>query len=273
MSIKDDLNTYERVKEFLKFHAISAVRLKIMIILFYGSQRTKDLRVLTKIESSSISHAIKHLEKEGIVLRKGDYFYLSELGEILVPQLVSTIKMQYVLKKYQKLWLDHTIEAIPQNLLMSIGDLSYSQFLESEPTDIHKTHEKHIQVVKDSKELKGVSPIFYPIYTEVFTSIIENGVKVELILTDEVLKRTLNSQEQGIEDMKKLSKTGNLTIWKIEDAKVAFTVTDKLMTLGLFLSNGMYDSNRLLVSDHMDSLAWADKLFEHYRQKAEKFEF
>ncbi|HML05281.1 MAG TPA: transcriptional regulator FilR1 domain-containing protein [Methanobacterium sp.] len=272
MSIKDDLNTYENVKEFLKFHAISAVRLKIMIILFHGPQRTKELKGLTGVESSSISHAIKNLEKEGIVSRKGDYFYLSELGEILVPQLASIIKTQYVLKKFQRLWLDHTTEAIPQDLLMNIGDLSYSQFLESEPTDIYKTHEKHIQVVKGSKELKGVSPIFYPIYTEVFNSIIENGVKVELILTDEVLKRTLNSQEHGIEDMKKLLSTGNLTIWKIKDAKVAFTVTDKLMTLGLFLSNGMYDSNRLLVSDHNDSLAWANKLFEYYRQKAEKFE-
>ena len=272
MSIKDNLNTYEKVKEFLKFHAISAVRLKIMIILFNGPQRTKDLRSITGIESSSISHAIKNLEKEEIVLRKEDYFYLSELGEILVPQLVSTIKTQYVLKNFQRLWFDHTIEAIPQDLLLDIGDLSYSQFLESEPTDIYRTHEKHIHIVKGSKELKGVSPIFYPIYTEVFTSIIENGVRVELILTDEVLKRTLNSQEQGMEDMKELLSTGNLTLWKIEDAKVAFTVTDKLMTLGLFLSNGMYDSNRLLVSDHKDSLAWANKLFEYYRQKAEKFE-
>jgi predicted transcriptional regulator len=72
--------------------------------------------------------------------------------------------------------------------------------------------------------------------------------------------------------MKKLLSAGNLTIWTIKDAKVAFTVTDKFMTMGLFLPNGMYDSNKLLFSDHNDSLTWANKLFEYYRQRADRFE-
>jgi predicted transcriptional regulator len=155
---------------------------------------------------------------------------------------------------------------------MNIGNLSNSQLIESEHANVYKSHEKHIQVVQDSQEIRGVSPIFYPIYTETFRGIIEKGVKVELILTDAVLKRTINSHDQGTEDMKKLLSTGNLTIWTIKDAKVAFTVTDKFMTMGLFLPNGTYDSNKLLFSDHNDSLTWSNKLFEYYRQRADRFE-
>jgi len=272
MSLEDNLRFYGDIKDILKFYAISTVRIKIMICLIEGYKKTRDLKELTGIQSSSILHGINELEKQGMVLRNGDYFYLTELGRIMAPKLVNMIKTQFVLKKFQRLWLDHTIEAIPQNLMMNIGDLSNSQLIESEKTDVYKTHEKHIQVVQDSKELKGVSPIFYPIYTETFTGIIESGTKVELILTDAVLERTLTSHNNGIEDMKKLLSTGNLTIWKIEDAKTAFTVTDKFMTFGLFLPNGMYDSNKLLFSDHKDSLKWANELFEYYRQKAERFE-
>jgi len=272
MSLEDNLKFYGEVKDILKFYAISTVRIKIMICLIDGYKKTRDLKELTGIQSSSILHGINELEKRGMVLRDGDNFYLTELGKILAPKLVNMIKTQYVLKKFQRLWLNHTIEAIPQNLLMNIGDLSNSQLIESEKTDVYKTHGKHIQVVRDSKELKGVSSIFYPIYTETFTNIIESGVKVELILTDAVLERTITSQDNGIENMKKLLSTGSLTIWKIEDAKAAFTITDKFMTLGLFLPNGMYDSNKLLISDHKDSLTWANKLFNYYRQKAERFE-
>jgi predicted transcriptional regulator len=272
MSLEDDLEFYEEVKDILKFYASSTVRIKIMISLIHGHKKTKDLKKLTGIQSSSILHGVNDLEKEGMVSRNGDNFYLSELGRILTYQLINMIKTQFVLKKFQRLWFNHTIESIPPDLLKEIGDLSNSQLLESESTDVYKTHEKHIQVVLDSKDIKGVSPIFYPIYTETFKGIIEKGINVELVLTDAVLKRTIESLPHGIKDVEKLLSTGNLIIWKIKDAKTAFTVTDKFMTLGLFLPEGMYDSTKLLVSDHDNAINWANKLFDYYRQRADRFE-
>jgi predicted transcriptional regulator len=272
MLFEDNLNFYEEIKDDLKFYGISGVRMKIMLCLMDGPKKTKQLRKLTGIQSSTILHGISELEKQRIVAREGDNYYLSETGQILTPKLVDMIKTLVVLRNSQNLWINHEISAIPQDLLMEIGSLSDSQLIESESTNIYKTHEKHIQVVRDSKEIKGVSPIFYPIYIETFRELIKKGVKVELILTDEVLKRTIDSHDQGIDDMKKLLSTGNLIIWKIKDVKAAFTVTDKFMTLGLFLPNGKYDSSRILVSDHNDAIEWANKLFEHYRKSADRFE-
>lgn len=273
MSLAADLKIYKEVKDTLKFNAISAVRIKIMISLFYKSQKTKDLREITGMQSSSILHGINDLEKEGIVVRRGDDFYLSEIGKIWVPQLINIIKTQYVLKKFHKLWLNHTIEAIPQDLLNEIGDLNNSQLLESESTDVYKVHENHIQVVMNSKEVKGVSPIFYPNYPEIFRGLIERDINVELVLTDDVFKKTIESLDQGIEDLKKLISTGNLNLWLLnEEAKIAFTLTDKFMTMGLFSVDGMYDTTKNLVSDHIDTITWGKKLFEYYRQRADKFE-
>ncbi|WP_414469426.1 helix-turn-helix transcriptional regulator [Methanobacterium sp. ACI-7] len=273
MPLDADLKIYGEVKDILKFNAISAVRIKIMISLFYKSQKTKDLREITGIQSSSILHGVNDLEKEGIVVRRGDDFYLSEMGKIWVPQLINIIKTQYVLKKFHKLWLNHTIESIPQDLLNEIGDLNNSQLLESESTDVYKVHENHIHVVMNSKEVKGVSPIFYPNYPEIFRGLIERDINVELVLTDDVFKKTIESLDQGIEDLKKLISTGNLNLWILnEEAKIAFTLTDKFMTMGLFSVDGMYDTTKNLVSDHIDTITWGKKLFEYYRQRADKFE-
>ncbi|MGB9938008.1 MAG: helix-turn-helix transcriptional regulator [Methanobacterium sp.] len=272
MSLDTDLKIYEEVKDTLKFNAISVVRIKIMISLLYGSQKTKDLRKLTGMQSSSILHGVNDLEKEDLVLRKGDDFYLSELGKIWVPKLINIIKTQYVLTKFQRLWLNHTIAAIPEELLSEIGDLSNSQLLESKSTDVYRVHKNHVQVLMNSKEVRGVSPIFYPNYPEIFKGLIGKNIQVELILTDDVFKKTIESLDNGIEDLKKLISTGNLKLWVISgDVKVAFTLTDKFMTMGLFLVKGMYDTSKNLVSDDISAINWGNRLFEYYRQKAKKF--
>ncbi len=272
MSIQDNLRFYEEAKDDLKFHGISSVRMKIMVSLADGPKKTKQLRKITGTQSSTIIHGINELEKQKIVLKDGDYYYLSELGEILVPKLIDMIKTLAVLRNNQDLWLNHQITAIPEELLKKMGSLSSSKLIESDNVNILKVHEKHIEIVLNSKVVKGVSPIFYPVYTEIFKGIIEKGIKVELVVTNEVLKKIIEGLEHGDADLKKLFKTGNLVLHILDDVQVAFTVTDSFITLGLFQKDGKYDSNKNLVSNDEDAIKWATELFEYYQKRATKFE-
>ncbi len=272
MFIEDILNYYEDIKEDLKFQGMSHVRIKIMICLCRGSKKTKDLRKFIGIPSSTILHAITELEKQNFISRKGDDFFLTETGEITVLKLIDTIKTLVSLKKFQKLWLNHEIEAIPRELLTKIGYLSSSELIEAESDDMLKTHGIHIQVILNSKEIKGVSPIFYPDYTETFNNILNKNAEVELILTEDVLKKTIQSQSpEDLKELKRLIWEEKLKLWEIkEDIKVAFTVTDKTMTLGLFSTSGKYDSTRLLKSDDENALKWGNELFDYYLKRAQK---
>lgn len=272
MSLEDNLEFYEEIKDDLKFYGISSVRMKIIISLMDGPKKTKQLRELTGIQSSTILHGISELEKQKIVSRDGDIYFLSEIGQILTPKVIDVIKTLFILKNNQNLWLDHQINDIPNDLLMRIGDLSNSMLIESDNVNISKVHENHIENVLKSKDIKGVSPIFYPIYSEIFKAIIERGIKVELILTDDVLNKTIDSLDNGVNDMKKLLSTGNLILWILNDVQAAFTVTDRFVTLGLFFLDGRYDSNKNLFSNDDDAIKWANKLFDYYRQRAVKFE-
>lgn len=48
-------------------------------------------------------------------------------------------------------------------------------------------------------------------------------------------------------------------------------MADEFIALGLFLENGVYDSNRFLISEGNESLAWGNKLFNHYLDQATEF--
>ncbi len=271
MHITDILNFYEEVKDDIKSQSTSSVRTKIMISLSEGSKKTKDLRELTGIPASTILHGINELEKQELVIKEGDNFFLSEIGKIMVLKLIDTIRASVSLKKLQRLLFNHEIRDIPHDLLMDIGHLSNSQLIEADNIDVFKVHGTHLEIVLDSKRIRGISPIFYPNYPETFKKIIENNINVELILTSDVLKKTIQSIDKGEEDLKELIATGNLTLWELDkDIKVAFTVTDKFMTMGFFSVNGMYDPTRNLVSNDSDALAWGNRLFEYYRKQADK---
>ncbi|MBI5681089.1 MAG: DUF1724 domain-containing protein [Methanobacterium sp.] len=267
---------HDEVKDDLKFYGISSVRMKIMISLNDGPKKTKQLRKLTGIQPSTIIHGINELVKQKIVLKEEDTYYLSEIGRILVPKYIDMIKSMVILKNSQNLWLKHEIDAIPHHLLMEIGDLSNSQLIESDNTDIFKTHGNFVNMVSQSENIRGVSTVFHPDFVGVFRKIIDKNseIKVELILTDEVLKKTIMSiHKTNLKDLIRWVSKKNLILWRLnEDAKVGFTVTDNFLSLGLYKKNGTYDSLRDLISEHPDAIAWGNKLFDYYQKKADKIE-
>jgi predicted transcriptional regulator len=274
MNITDILKYYEEVKNDLTFQNTSSVQTKIMIYLSEGSKNIEDLTKLAKIKSSIILNGINGLEKENLVLSKRNYYYLSKIGVKVTSELIDMIKTIVVLKNNQKLWLNHEVESIPYDLLMEIGNLSNSKLIEIENNDISKTHRKHTQIVLNAEKIKGVSPIFYLDYIETFNNVLDKNINVELILTEEVLKKTIESHNsKSLEKFKKSILEEKLKIWKIqENVKVAFTVTDKSITLGLFSKKGIYDSTKVLVSDHKDAIMWGNELFEYYLKRAQKIE-
>jgi predicted transcriptional regulator len=273
MNTDDNIEFYELVKDDLKFHGISSVRIKIMICLKEGPKKTKDLRKLIGIQSSTIIHGINELEKQNLILKEVDSYYLSETGKIIALKLIDMIRTLVTLKNFEKLWLNHVIDSIPQDLLKDIGYLSNLELVESEKIDIFRPHGAYIQVILESKKIKGVSPIFYPDYVDNFKSMIENGISVELVLTSSILRKTINTvNEDDLTYLKKVLSEETLKIWEIkEEVNVAFTITDKFTVLGLFFLNGSYDSTKLLIGDHEDAILWSNRLFEYYREHATKF--
>ncbi|NYB53079.1 MAG: winged helix-turn-helix domain-containing protein [Methanobacteriaceae archaeon] len=265
------LEVYEENKDLMRYASSSSVRVKLLICLSEGIQTMAEIKKATGISGSTISNNLSNLEKRKITTKDGDKYVLSPLGTIITLNLIENIKTTASVNKFHQLWVDHEISSIPPELIKSIGDLENSTLIESESGEIFKPHEVYEKLVSESKYVKGVSPIFRSSYIDLFMKlIVKNDSRVELILTNDILKQTLAGIDaESLKDLKESISKEKVKLYVInEDVKVAFTVTDKHLSLGLFYQKGDYDNTRDLVSDDPDAVSWGNRLYEYYRNKS-----
>ena len=275
MIYKNLIKMYDEVKDDLKFISSSGVRLKIIISLTSGTKELKDLKEDLSIDTSNILHAIRDLEKKDIIFKQEDNYFLSSTGIILGFKLVDMIKTISTVQKNKKLWVNHEISDIPQHMILRMGELYDSNLVESELIDIFKPRKNFSQILADSKNIKGISPILYQDYIDEFKLLIKNGKEVELILTPNIIKEIMNFMDpESLSELRELLSKEKLKIWTTDhNIKVAFTVTDKFISLALFSTNGEYDTTKDLVSEHPDAITWGNNLFEFYRSKSNILKF
>ncbi len=238
-----------------------------------GIQTTSQLKKELGINGSTISHSISNLEKNNITTKDGEKYILTPIGHMIVCNLLENIRTTAAIIKFQKLWFDHDISAIPPRLINRLGDLYHSTLIESDVGEIFKPYEIYQELLLKSKYIKGVSSIFRFNYIELFQYLIVNhDIDVELILTKNIIQKIIEDLDPNdLKQLKDSMKEGKVKLRVIDqEVKIAFTVTDKYLSLGLFHETGGYDNTKEIISDDHDAVAWAITLFEYYRNQSEK---
>lgn len=170
----------------------SRLKVKILLKLLEGDRLLADLVEETNNSGSTILHALKDLETKKLTFKKGKNYKLTSLGEmqaILIDETFSSIE---VLEKFQDFWLIHDITPIPPKLIKDIGSLRDSILILDSSTELDKVHATFQEILIASRNVKGVSPIFHPDYIKIFQVLLRDGATIELILTNEVLEKTLS---------------------------------------------------------------------------------
>jgi len=267
---KTTWNLYDLAEPELKAFTRSAVRMKVLLNLLEGEKNVGKLEKELGIRASTILHSIKEMIEEDIMAKAGQGYALTNIGRIqalILDDLVSTI---VTLDQHQDFWLTHDISGIPTPLLKEVGMLSRSEIMKGDSASILKTQEYFISELEKSKEIKGVSPIVVPGYAEAIAQAVMSGAKVDLILTDTVMEIAL---KQNRELGQKLMKYENFRLYRIgKDITIAFTVTDSLLSLGLFRINGFYDVGADLNCFGDKAIEWGKKLFAHYQSISDRVE-
>jgi predicted transcriptional regulator len=255
--------SYDQAEEKLKSFTRSAVRTRIMLLLRDKPMSAAQLDEEMGIRASTILHSMREMIESGLVGKSGQTYTLTNIGRIearLIDDLVSAI---VILEKHKEFWLDHDISSIPEDLLVKIGLLGQSQIISADPVALLKVHQSFVQEIKSSKEIYGVSPIIFPDHSSAIAHAVKNGAKVELILTPKILDIVFNEHYNLLKEVKS---SGQFRLFKIDrDVKVAFTVTDKLISLGLFGQDGTYDMLSDLFCYGEKAKKWGMELFEYYR--------
>ena len=260
------------IEDMLKLCVCSDLRMNLLLVLNFGKKSLGELKISLNISATTAIHTLRELERGNLVFQDSERKYsLTQIGKIAALKLIDFSNAAEVLKKYERFWLDHDLSGIPEFLLEKIGWLKNSNIVQIDSLDIIKTHESFVRFIKPAKWLKGVTPIFSSDYPVIFKEMIERNVNTQAIMTDAVLKKTIDAF--GKENFDKLISNYNFDLLAThENLKVAFMVTDGFLSLGLFSNNGIYDPTHDLISSDSKAIQWGAELFEHYRGKAKKYE-
>jgi predicted transcriptional regulator len=251
----------------LKAFTRSAVRMKTLLCLIEEDMDSGDLEKKIGTRASTILHTIKDLTEKELVIKSKRGYALTNVGRIQAMLLDDLVEAIVALDQHKEFWLTHDLSGIPPELQKKIGVLINSDLVTQEPADILKSHEYFLQKLVHAKEIYGVSPIIAPGHAEVVREAIKNGARVELLLTDNILKI---AAKENPDLLGNLLKYDNFSLYHLdEDIRVAFTVTDTLLSLGMYRLDGAYDLGRDLFCTEEEALAWGMKLFEYYRSRAE----
>ena len=257
---------YDLAEESLKSFTRSKVRTKILLCLRDGAKSSSDLEEEMGIRNTTILHAIK--EMTDLVDRTDRGYALTNLGKMQAYMLSEMMDFVLVVEKYRDFWLTHDISGIPESLLARIGMLSTSEILEGDPTDILRIQEFFISELRRAKVIRGLSPIIIPGYSEAIATAVMNGAEVDLILTKTIVDIVIREHS---EILKQLLDVDSFRLYRIDmEVTAAFTVTDYLLSLGLFRLDGGYDVGKDLNCIGGTAISWGNDLFGHYLAKSDR---
>ncbi|HEY9206210.1 MAG TPA: winged helix-turn-helix domain-containing protein [Candidatus Methanoperedens sp.] len=266
------MNGNANTQDLQRLVVCSDLRRNILISLHKSKKSLGGLRDDLGVSSTTAIHALRELEKHNLTFQdKNKNYSLTNIGRIIVMKLLDFNNAAEVLKKHERFWLEHDLSGIPQPQMEKIGWLRDSNVLVISVLDIIKTHESYVSFIKTAKWIKGVSPVFSSDYTNVFKELVEKNVSTQLILTTAVLKKLTDAI--GLDNLRNLIYSHHLEIFVTEeDVRVAFTVTDTFLSLGLFTNNGVYDITQDLIATDDMAVRWGYELFEYYRGRVKKYE-
>jgi len=270
MNTDEIMDVYDYIKDDLKFITTSSIRTRIVLSLNEDKDLT-ELKNQLGLKSSSISHALKRLEKEDIVFKKGKKYSLSSLGKLYFIKSQNFFRSFEAIKNCEKIFLNHLIDGIPSFLVRKMECLSNSIIVESTPIDVVKPQTHYAELVSKSENIKTVSPIFYYPFLDLYFYGLKKEANAEIILTPLILDAMVKNTEKG--ELEKKISSKNLKILRVdEDVKIAFTVTEDFFSFGLFLNDGIYDATMSLVNFDEDAIRWGEELYDHYLKKAKKID-
>jgi len=263
---RKDLEVYKTAGDLLKFITSSGVRTKMMIGLMQEPQSSGQMRDAIEVSASTVIHAARDLEKENLLVEKDNGYHLTAIGRIIADKLFDTLHTVGVLNQHRDFWLTHNVMSIPQPFLERIGEIQEYDIITSSVKDIFKTFGIYMDFATKAREFWGVSPVFVEAFVSLIQKLLKRDANVRLVITEEVMAELINTDRAGLKQSLSNSNLGMLVI--DEPVKVAFTVTESMLSLGLFGMDGVYDVSHDLVSKHQGAINWGRELFEYYRSQA-----
>ncbi|MGD0171842.1 MAG: transcriptional regulator FilR1 domain-containing protein [Halobacteriota archaeon] len=263
--MKEDID----VDKAIRLAVCSDQRKEILLLICRdGVKSLRELRDELKLSSPAIIHALRELESIHFIRQDPMRNYvLTPIGKSAGRNVIDFQAAMAVLMKYEAFWLEHDLGGIPDHLFDRIGSLRDAALIAGTPTDIFKALRHFVELLRDSKVVKLISPFYIQDIGELVLEQFARQQHVALVLTDEVSHHLID--EIGRARLSK-ARSENLTLYVTRDnPKLVLVVADPFVALALYRSDGSFDYSYTLTSQNREAIAWGQELFDYYVASSE----
>lgn len=249
----------------LSILTFSDKRKDILFLLKENPRTLSDIKDYFDVKSPEILPRLKEMEASNLIIRQEGLYHLTPLGKVSALYYKPFLDTLTAIETNEDFWRDHDLSAIPEALLNRIQELKECRVIRDEHEHIYDTHKAFLENVLSSNRFVGFSSIFLPGHPSMFLELAQRGIPISIIVTPNVFFKIKSEYSTEIEEFIKLEHT---SFHVYDNAKIAFVITDRFLSLSLFFKNGTYDPRNDLMGFESSSIKWGEDLFKYYKENS-----
>lgn len=211
---------------------------------------------------------IKILKKQELILQTGNIYKLSEIGKLVVGNMLPLLNTLGVIEENKEYWASRDMSSIPHDLFMRLGELGECRVIEPDLNHLFDLPREFTENLSKSRCTLSSLSYYHPLYPSLYSKLARSEAEVELVLTESVFERLKN---ESPDELGSLLDSENTVVVVCEESFniPTIAVTDRFMYLCLFDRQGKYDHRKVMSFD-ASALRWGRELFMYYKKSARK---
>jgi predicted transcriptional regulator len=249
----------------------SEKRKNVLLLLIEGEKSRDEIKRSLNVTSTALIPQIKKLKEHGLVIQKNDYYVLTDMGKVLVENVLLFLKAVDVFEENDTYWLNRDLSGIPAPLLKRFGELGNYLIIEPDRNYLFEFPKEFTENIGKSRYVMAFNAYFHPEYPRLYSKLASEGIKVSLVLTDSVCERMKKDYMADVQKFTSYS-GAELSVLKEAAGLATLVTTDRFLFLCLFDNHGQYD-HKMIMSFDSGALQWSRELFDHFKGISKSVQF
>lgn len=247
---------------------LSEKRKNLLLLLMEGSRTIEQIKTSLNVSSKSMMPQIKILKKQELILQKEDTYMLSEIGKVVVGNMLPLLNTIEVIEENKEYWASRDTNVIPHEHFMRLGELGACMVIEPDLNHLFDLPREFTENIKKSKNIMSLLSYYHPLYSSLYSKLAKSGAEMEIVITKAVFERLKNDCREELEILLNSENTV-FNVCEESQQLPTIAVTERFMYLCLFDKQGKYD-HRKVMSFNASALRWGRELFKYYRELSQE---
>ncbi|WP_462272842.1 helix-turn-helix transcriptional regulator [Methanohalophilus sp.] len=243
---------------------LSEKRKRLLLLLMEGPRNIDQIKTSLNVTSKAMMPQIKILREQNLIIEEDRVYRLSDIGEIIVKNMIPLLKTLGVIEENNDYWATRDLSSIPEELDSRLGDIGECMVIEPDMNHLFDLPEEFSKNLIKSNKVMTIMAYFHPLYPDLYYELANNGVQIDIILTEPIYKRM---KEEHTDKFRHIVEREHTNLYICNEVNLTSVVTDRFIYLCLFNKNDMYDHKKIMSFDS-SALQWGTELYDHFRQKS-----